>query len=77
MGFFKNLLLKKMIQSKMKDVPQAEQEKMFALVEKNPDFFQKVAVEVQEKIKNGKDQMTATMEVMQKYQSELQEIMKK
>jgi hypothetical protein len=55
----------------MKDVPADQQEKIFAMIEKNPDFFQKIAVEVQEKMKQGKDQMTATMEVMSKYQDDL------
>lgn len=60
----------------MKDIPEAEQEKIFSAIEKNPNFFQNVAMEVQVKIKEGKDQMTATMEVMKKYQEELGNIMK-
>ena len=64
-------MMKKMLQSKMKDVPPEQQDKIFAMIEKNPDFFQKIAVEVQEKVKQGKDQMSATMEVMSKYQDDL------
>lgn len=75
MSFFKNFLMKKMLKSKMKDIPEAEQEKMLNAIEKNPDFFQNVAIEVQAKMKEGKDQMTATMEVMQKHQEELKKIM--
>lgn len=67
--------MKKMLKSKMKDIPEAEQEKMLNAIEKNPDFFQNVAMEVQAKMKEGKDQMTATMEVMQKHQEELKKIM--
>jgi hypothetical protein len=67
----KDLLMRKMLQSKMKDVPVDQQEKILAMVEKNPEFFQKIAIEVQEKMKQGKDQMAATMEVMQKYQNDL------
>ena len=67
----KDMLMRKMLQSKMKGVPQEQQDKIFAMIEKNPDFFQKVAVEVQEKMKQGKDQMTATMEAMSKYQDQL------
>ncbi len=77
MGFFQNLVVKKLVQSKMKNVPREQQEQFMAMIEKNPDFFQKIAGEIQEKIKQGKDQMGATMEVMQKHQTELQEIMKK
>ncbi|MBA3550972.1 hypothetical protein H0W32_02070 [Patescibacteria group bacterium] len=72
----KTFLMKKMLKSKMKDVPEAEQEKIFGAIEKNPDLFQKIATETQEAMKGGKDQMAAAMEVMQKYQKELQEAMK-
>lgn len=75
MSFFKNFLMKKMLKSKMKDLPEAEQDKMIQAIEKNPEFFQNVATEVQAKMKEGKDQMTATMEVMRKHQEELKKIM--
>lgn len=71
----KSMLMKKMLQSKMKDVPPEQQDKIFAMIEKNPDFFQKIALEVQEQIKQGKDQMTATMDVMSKYQDDLKGMM--
>ena len=69
----KNLLLKKMLASKMKDVPKEQQDKLFNALEKNPQLFQNIAGEVQQKMKEGKDQMAATMEVMQKYQKELKD----
>lgn len=59
----------------MKDVPQAEQEKIFALLEKNPDFFTKIAEEVQIQVKSGKDQQAAVMEVLTAHQEELKKIM--
>lgn len=73
----KTFFLKKMLSSKMKGVPQAEQDKIFDMIEKNPDLFQKIGVEVQEKMqKEGKDQMQAAMEVMQKHKDQLQGLMK-
>ncbi len=66
--------MKKLLASKMKDVPAEQQEKIFSAIEKNPDLFQKIALEVQEKTKQGKDQMAATMEVMQKYQEDLKKV---
>lgn len=75
MSFFKNFLMKKLLKSKMKDIPEAEQEKILNAIEKNPDFFQNIATEVQTKMKEGKDQMTATMEVMKKHQEDLKKIM--
>ncbi|MCK5021785.1 MAG: hypothetical protein KAR54_00870 [Candidatus Pacebacteria bacterium] len=73
---FKNMLMKKMLKSQLKDVPEAEQEKILKVVESNPELFQKIGLEVQAKIKEGKDQMSATMEVMSNYQNELKDILK-
>lgn len=71
----KNFLMKKMMKSQMKGVPEDQQDKILAMVEKNPELFQKIALEVQQEMKNGKDQMTASIHVMQKYQDELKGIM--
>lgn len=68
-------LMKRMLKSQLKGMPEDQQEKILALVEKNPDLFQKIAKEVQQKQKEGKDQMSATMVVMQKYQKDLQDAM--
>ena len=67
--------MKKMMQSQMKEVPPDQQEKILSMVEKNPDLFQQIATEVQEKTKGGMDQMAATMEVMKKYQDQLKQLM--
>ena len=72
----KKFLLKKMLKSKLQGVPEEEQDKLLSAIEKNPQLFQSIAVEVQQKIKEGKDQMTATMEVMQAHQDELKDLMK-
>lgn len=71
----KNFLMKKMLASQLKGVPQEEQDKLFQMIEKNPDLFQKIALEVQEEMKKGKDQMSATMEVSKKYESQLKGLM--
>lgn len=67
----KEFFLKKMMQSQLKNLPKDQQEKIMRLVEKNPDLFMKIAKETQEKVKGGKDQMLAMMEVSKKYQAEL------
>ena len=69
-----NFLMRKMIELKMKDVPKEQREMILTMIEKNPDFFQKIAGEIQEKIQGGQDQMAATMSVMQKYQDELKSL---
>ncbi len=72
----KNFLIKRVLKSQIKSVPAADQEKVMALLDKNPDLFMKIADEVQKKMKEGKSQMTASMEVMKLHEAELREIMK-
>ena len=76
MGVFKSFLLKQALKAKMKDVPEAERERMLTLMEKNPDFFKKIGEEVQKRVKNGQSEMAATMVVMREHQSELQKLLK-
>lgn len=71
----KNFLMKKMLKSQMKGIPESEQDKMISMIEKNPELFQKIAEETQVLMKTGKDQMTAAMEVMKKYETDLKKIM--
>jgi hypothetical protein len=71
----KTFLMKKMLASKLKGVPQADQDKLFSAIEKNPDFFQNIALEVQEEMKKGKDQMSATMEVVKRHETQLKGLM--
>ncbi len=58
----------------MKGIPQDQQEKMMAMIEKNPELFQKIAIEMQEEMKKGKSEMDAAMAVMPKYKDELQKL---
>jgi hypothetical protein len=75
MGFFKNFMLKQALKAKMKDVPEAEREKLMGIMEKNPDFFKKIGEEVQKRVKSGQSEMAATMVVMREHQAELQKLM--
>lgn len=67
----KNFLMRQMLKRQMKDVPQADQEKVLSIIEKDPDFFASLAEEVQKKTKEGKDQMTAMREVIETHQQKL------
>ncbi len=67
--------MKKMLKSQFKGVPEAEQDKIIGVIEKNPQLFHAIAREAQAKIKEGKDQMTAMMEVTRSHQEELKKIM--
>jgi hypothetical protein len=69
---FKNFLLKKMLRTQ--GVPEAQIDMFIGMMEKNPELFQKIALEIQEKTKSGVDQMTASMEIMKKYEEELKKL---
>ncbi len=71
----KNFVMKKLIQQQLKNAPPEQQELIMTLMEKNPELFEKIALEMQAEIKSGKTQMAAAMKVMPKYQAELQAIM--
>lgn len=66
-----------MLKRQMKDVPAEQQEQIFSMLEKNPDFFMKIAEEAQEKIKGGMSQQDAMMMVMKNHQEELKQVMGK
>lgn len=74
---FKNFLVKKMLKSQLKKtgLPEAEQDRIVELVIKNPELFQKIGNEIQEKVRGGMNQTTATMRVMEKYKDQLKDVL--
>lgn len=66
---FQNFLLKKMLKSQ--GIPEAQINMFISMIEKNPELFKKIALEIQEKVKGGMSQNDAGMEVMKKYEGEL------
>lgn len=72
---FKEMLMKKLIQSKLGDIPKEQQEKIVALVTKNPQLFQEIAMKIKSQMDSGKDQMKATMSVMEEYKGQIQKLM--
>ena len=75
MGFFKNMMMKQMLKSQMKGLPEDQQEKILKAIENNPEFFENIAKRIEQRIKEGKDQMSAAMEVMRENQDELRKMM--
>ncbi len=75
MGFFKNMMMKQMLKSQMKGLPEDQQEKILKAIEDNPEFFENIAKRIEQRIKEGKDQMSAAMEVMRENQDELRKMM--
>ena len=74
-GKAKNFVMKKLLERQLKDAPAEQKELIMMLMEKNPALFEKIALEMQAEIKSGKDQMSAAMKVLPKYQKELQVLM--
>jgi hypothetical protein len=68
----KNFLLKKMLRKQ--GVPEGQIDSFIKMMEKNPKLFKTIAKEVKEKMDGGMDQQMASVQVMQKYQSELQKL---
>jgi len=75
MGKIQNFFIKQALKAKMKGVPEAQQQQILSMVEKNPDFFKKIGEEVEKRKKSGKSEMEATMQVMREHQAEFQKLM--
>lgn len=75
-GKLKNMAVKKLVQSQMKNVPVEQQQMIVEMLEKKPELFEKIAKEMQEELKtNGNNQMAAAMKVLPKYQQEILTVM--
>ena len=72
---FKELLMKKLIQSKLGSIPKEQQDKIVTVVTKNPQLFQEIALKIKSQMDGGKDQMKATMAVMEEYKDQIQTLM--
>ena len=57
-----------------RNLPEDQKKMIQALVEQNPELFEKIAKETEALVKQGKPEMYASFEVMKKYQKELQDV---
>jgi hypothetical protein len=71
----KNFLIRKLLESKLKNISETEKEKILSAFEKNPELFQKIALDLKAEMDKGKNQMDAFMEIAQKYQNDLKGIL--
>jgi hypothetical protein len=69
-----NFFMKQMLKRQMKGVPQDQQDMILGVIEKNPDFFMKIANDVKEKMNGGMKQADATAAVMKAHEVELKKI---
>ncbi len=69
------MLTNKLLERQLKALPEAQRQMIMEAVNANPDFFNKLAKEIEAEKKSGKSEMAASMEVMRKHQGELQKLM--
>ena len=75
MGMFKNMMMKQMMKSQMKGLSAEQQDRILAAIDKDPEFFENIAKQIEQKIKEGKDKVSASMEVMRANQDKLRKLM--
>lgn len=73
----KNFIMKKMLARQLKDVPQAERDKLLKMFEKDPELFTRIAKETEEEAKKGGNQMHAMMRVASRHKKELEDLARK
>lgn len=71
----KKLITNKLLERQLKTLPPEQRDIIMKAVSENPDFFEKMSKEIEAQKKAGKNEMAASMEVMRKYQGELQKIL--
>lgn len=59
-----------------KGLPQEQIDLVMTLMEKDPELFKRIASEIEQKKKEGRDETAAAMEVMRKYQGDIQKLMR-
>lgn len=72
---FKEFLMRKLIESKLGNLPKEERERIIAVVTKNPQLFQEIAMKIKQKTDAGAEQSVAMLSVMREYEGELKKLM--
>ena len=67
-------MLKMAMQKQLKGMPKEMQEKVLAMVEKNPDFFTDISKQIDERVKRGEDKAAAAQAVAMANQAKLQKL---
>ena len=68
----KEFLIKQAVKRGTKNLPKDQADMLAKAVEKDPKLFEKIAKEIEELKKTGKPEMYAALDIMKKYQKELQ-----
>lgn len=73
----KEFFIKQAVKHGAKNLPEDQKKLLEEAVSKNPELFSKIAKEIDALKKQGKPEMYASLDVMKKYQKELQELFQK
>ncbi|QQR50265.1 hypothetical protein IPF86_04300 [Candidatus Nomurabacteria bacterium] len=71
----KTFLVKKMLKSR--GVPDEQIDMVMEIMDKDPDLFKKIQEEIKAETKKGMNEQMASLLIMKKYQSQLQNLLKK
>ncbi len=72
---FKEFLMKKLLASKLKSLPQAQQDMILALVAKHPKLFEEIAMKIKKRTDAGANETMASITVMKEYAPQIQKLM--
>ena len=67
----KDFIFKKAFQRNLKGLPEDQRKMFMTLFDENPEFFEKISLEIKERKDRGQDESIASAAVMKKYQGEL------
>ena len=73
----KNFLMKAALKAQLKNVPAGMRAQLESLIDKHPEFFEKVAKDVEQRIKQGQDKVLATQAAFMAHQAEMRTLMLK
>jgi len=70
-------ILRQMIMAQIKklNLPKDKQDKIVNAIVKNPEFFKKMAEEMQSEMKSGQNQMQIAQKLAGKYQDEIKQLL--
>jgi len=72
-----NLVLRQMLMAQIKklNLPKDQQDKIVNAIVNNPEFFKKLAEDMQTEMKSGQNQMQVAQKLAGKYQNEIKQIL--
>lgn len=71
----KEFMLRQMMKSKLKELPEGERERLIAVILKDPALFEEIAKKMQARINEGEEQMSAAMAVFREHEGEIKKLL--